>query len=128
SRCTNTTYATTPSSIPLPPIFLSFSIHPRTSAFYTLSLHDALPIWIAPSPAASSSSSSALLPATRPERVSSSAGPTSEELTRSRSEEHTSELQSPDHLVCGVRLEKNNNADESKQRRQGVRTGLWTGG
>src|SRR5207244_10570903 len=29
--------------------------------------------------------------------------------TRSRSEEHTSELQSPDHLVCRLLLEKKNN-------------------
>src|SRR5438552_9071654 len=28
------------------------------------------------------------------------------EVTRSRSEEHTSELQSPDHLVCRLLLEK----------------------
>src|SRR5258708_13406434 len=28
--------------------------------------------------------------------------------TSSRSEEHTSELQSPDHLVCPLLLEKNN--------------------
>src|SRR5258708_8960705 len=29
---------------------------------------------------------------------------------RTRSEEHTSELQSPDHLVCRLLLEKKNNA------------------
>src|SRR5258708_13240138 len=29
-----------------------------------------------------------------------------------RSEEHTSELQSPDHLVCRLLLEKNNRAQE----------------
>src|SRR5438552_7627136 len=29
--------------------------------------------------------------------------------TRARSEEHTSELQSPDHLVCRLLLEKKNN-------------------
>src|SRR5258708_13030622 len=29
--------------------------------------------------------------------------------TESRSEEHTSELQSPDHLVCRLLLEKKNN-------------------
>src|SRR5258708_22940274 len=29
-------------------------------------------------------------------------------LARSRSEEHTSELQSPDHLVCRLLLEKKN--------------------
>src|SRR5258708_19048177 len=30
-----------------------------------------------------------------------------------RSEEHTSELQSPDHLVCRLLLEKKNNDDSS---------------
>src|SRR5260363_111006 len=34
-----------------------------------------------------------------------------------RSEEHTSELQSPDHLVCRLLLEKKNNNSRS--------TGLW---
>src|SRR5207244_6885076 len=32
--------------------------------------------------------------------------PLFDERTRSRSEEHTSELQSPDHLVCRLLLEK----------------------
>src|SRR5258708_21725704 len=31
-----------------------------------------------------------------------------------RSEEHTSELQSPDHLVCRLLLEKKNNIDRLK--------------
>src|SRR5207244_13545644 len=60
------------------------------SAIYTLSLHDALPIF--PLPAAPSS------------------WPLSpyvyETFMASRSEEHTSELQSPDHLVCRLLLEK----------------------
>src|SRR5258708_24478130 len=30
----------------------------------------------------------------------------------SRSEEHTSELQSPDHLVCRLLLEKKNNSEQ----------------
>src|SRR5258708_11531705 len=34
-----------------------------------------------------------------------------------RSEEHTSELQSPDHLVCRLLLEKKN-ATDGRQRRQ----------
>src|SRR5258708_18330269 len=33
-------------------------------------------------------------------------GPTAQRARRSRSEEHTSELQSPDHLVCRLLLEK----------------------
>src|SRR5438552_10529863 len=35
-----------------------------------------------------------------------SAGPSRWAVTRLRSEEHTSELQSPDHLVCRLLLEK----------------------
>src|SRR5438552_13261710 len=36
-------------------------------------------------------------------------GPTNAGVTRERSEEHTSELQSPDHLVCRLLLEKKKN-------------------
>src|SRR5574344_2886736 len=58
-----------------------------TTEIYTLSLHDALPIY----------------PYT--------ANPTNDLIEfqvpyRDRSEEHTSELQSPDHLVCRLLLEK----------------------
>src|SRR5258708_18337178 len=35
-------------------------------------------------------------------------GPAKSALSKSRSEEHTSELQSPDHLVCRLLLEKKN--------------------
>src|SRR5207244_8890073 len=34
--------------------------------------------------------------------------PLHKQLGHARSEEHTSELQSPDHLVCGLLLEKKN--------------------
>src|SRR5258708_30838268 len=37
------------------------------------------------------------------------AGPEGDFFKRSRSEEHTSELQSPDHLVCRLLLEKKKN-------------------
>src|SRR5258708_8844678 len=60
-----------------------------TTEIYTLSLHDALPIcgWHADYGV--------------PEDVVRGAAPLS-----GRSEEHTSELQSPDHLVCRLLLEK----------------------
>src|SRR5258708_14469339 len=68
-----------------------------TTEIYTLSLHDALPIC----------------------RVQRCIGLTSQPLScelpqplmyeRLRSEEHTSELQSPDHLVCRLLLEKKKN-------------------
>src|SRR5947208_12996789 len=38
--------------------------------------------------------------------------------TRRRSEEHTSELQSPDHLVCRLLLEKKKKKKNKKQKRQ----------
>src|SRR5438876_8912206 len=68
-----------------------------TTEIYTLSLHDALPIY-------------ALVP------QDALIGEQSESLTfrviyntkSQRSEEHTSELQSPVHLVCRLLLEKKN--------------------
>src|ERR1039457_7666985 len=63
-----------------------------TTEIYTLSLHDALPIW--------------------PERRAQSEW-WHRRLLRGyfpvRSEEHTSELQSPCNLVCRLQLEKKNN-------------------
>src|SRR5258708_20295272 len=74
----------------MPPLlfFFFFFNDTATTEIYTLSLHDALPISTAtgPSPAAA--------PRRRPG------------WCPSRSEEHTSELQSPDHLVCRLLLEK----------------------
>src|SRR5947208_14754816 len=75
--------------------FFFFNDTPTTE-IYTLSLHDALPIWCRARTAfrwtcATSS------------RRSSFSAP---RATTSRSEEHTSELQSPDHLVCRLLLEK----------------------
>src|SRR5437764_10097318 len=81
-----------------------------TSESYTLSLHDALPIWIrlhvspvlAPLTAATTSS-----PSRRREFLR--AAPYRENRCgTSRSEEHTSELQSPMYLVCRLLLEKKN--------------------
>src|SRR5438034_3852649 len=68
-----------------------FFSDPATTELYTLSLHDALPIYS--SPAASASRSS----------VAQCAG---ERPACSRSEEHTSELQSHSDLVCRLLLEK----------------------
>src|SRR6267154_6597695 len=60
-----------------------------TTEIYTLSLHDALPIWPRSSPAPAVPRHASWSPH-RP----------------ARSEEHTSELQSPVHLVCRLLLEK----------------------
>src|SRR5207253_10357574 len=76
-----------------------FSNDPAPTEFYTLSLHDALPIWLR---------SRSALPWQRSQR---SSRPRSERWLHcsscaTRSEEHTSELQSRGHLVCRLPLEK----------------------
>src|SRR5207248_11340534 len=81
---------------------LRFFHHPSTPPpTYTLSLHDALPISRAPS--------RNLLPATGPRPSSRQHDPKSGRLVGLgpfRSEEHTSELQSPYDIVCRLLLEK----------------------
>src|SRR2546429_3368074 len=67
-----------------------------TTEIYTLSLHDALPIYLA---LASRTDN----PAFAPEPFNSM---TQRSVYQSRSEEHTSELQSRLHLVCRLLLEK----------------------
>src|SRR5438552_18282318 len=86
-------------------LFFFFNDTPTTD-IYTLSLHDALPI-----------SSRDFAPSRHPRRFSAlrrKAGSRAQDgrsesvgrRARLRSEEHTSELQSPDHLVCRLLLEK----------------------
>src|SRR5690348_17496029 len=79
-----------------------------TTAIYTLSLHDALPISALPSPRRR-----AAVPLCRcgspprPRRPHTLLLPCGRAVRRrTRSEEHTSELQSPVHLVCRLLLEK----------------------
>src|SRR3712207_7629230 len=79
-----------------------------TTEIYTLSLHDALPICARsppglPAPSASSPASSRT-PRSRP----SFDVPTWSPSRIGRSEEHTSELQSRQYLVCRLLLEKKN--------------------
>src|SRR5437764_13997955 len=69
-----------------------------TTDIYTLSLHDALPIWDKRTEA-------------RCSRFRSGACIRSE----ARSEEHTSELQSPMYLVCRLLLEKKNKNKNTKK-------------
>src|SRR5690348_18224808 len=64
------------------------------SEIYTLSLHDALPIWLNVNRLEVAQG----VPCVLRERT----------LACLRSEEHTSELQSPVHLVCRLLLEKKN--------------------
>src|SRR5205823_11506138 len=100
--------------------FLLFFNDPTTTSIYTLSLHDALPILWSSGPAAPGCDRSGpgrLAPcARRPERSDFGYIPSgswrSDTETRcgavpqSRSEEHTSELQSLAYLVCRLLLEK----------------------
>src|SRR5439155_12087952 len=77
------------------PFLFFFFIDTATTEIYTLSLHDALPILIA-----------------RIEAIARACGAIScatSSSWKSRSEEHTSELQSRGHLVCRLLLEKKKN-------------------
>src|SRR5437588_11814534 len=84
-----------------PSVFFFFFNDTATTEIYTLSLHDALPI---SSKGRSSRSSRPPARATCP--WSSSAR---RRAAPSRSEEHTSELQSHSDLVCRLLLEKKKN-------------------
>src|SRR5262245_62562313 len=86
---------------------------PSTTPIYTLSLHDALPI--SEGTPRVSASSATVRPIERVMRSPSvvgsprPAGPSPATAEASRSEEHTSELQSLRHLVCRLLLEKKKN-------------------
>src|SRR5438552_12929531 len=84
----------------VPFIFFFFN-DTATTEIYTLSLHDALPISYH-----LSVSGTGFKPYSQDVDVRSVV-PVN--LNYGRSEEHTSELQSPDHLVCRLLLEKKNN-------------------
>src|SRR5690348_18331826 len=82
--------------------FLFFFNATPTTEIYTLSLHDALPIWrYYPK---SISELKAVLPNVSIKAFTATEIHWFERI--SRSEEHTSELQSPVHLVCRLLLEK----------------------
>src|SRR2546426_4883078 len=96
----------------LPLFFFFFFNDTATTEIYTLSLHDALPIsrWIK----ARSSGLSSMIK-TRSGRLIASLSGFPMQL-RERSEEHTSELQSPCNLVCRLLLEKKKNKICSNQK------------
>src|SRR5258708_27076366 len=83
------------------PLYFFFN-DTATTEIYTLSLHDALPILQGFAPLQMIGSSAWKANPGRIIRAPSSPVP------NQRSEEHTSELQSPDHLVCRLLLEKKN--------------------
>src|SRR5438552_17908691 len=79
-----------------------------TTEIYTLSLHDALPI----SAREERGDESMLL-----RRIDGQWGQGQRDReSRVRSEEHTSELQSPDHLVCRLLLEKKKTTHQPETR------------
>src|SRR2546425_4462509 len=79
--------------------FFFFFNDTATTEIYTLSLHDALPI----------SMSGSVTTAISPRALSFTSRITAS-MCATRSEEHTSELQSLAYLVCRLLLEKKNNA------------------
>src|SRR5206468_11701415 len=87
-----------------------FVTPPPPTEIYTLSLHDALPIFASRSASSTSSASIRSTPTQRPaSRASYAAISPSTATIRTRprrSEEHTSELQSRSDLVCRLLLEK----------------------
>src|SRR2546426_4422509 len=78
-------------------VFFFFFNDTATTEIYTLSLHDALPI------------SCSSTPATAGPCRSTGCSRRSRAGRGARSEEHTSELQSPCNLVCRLLLEKKKN-------------------
>src|SRR5437870_10411800 len=81
--------------------FLFFFNDTATTEIYTLSLHDALPIWPRGLRVAEDRGGDAALWSRR-RRICAAVG----DPASIRSEEHTSELQSRGHLVCRLLLEK----------------------
>src|SRR5205085_12462467 len=103
---------------PLPITSLPFSFNASAPPdIYTLSLHDALPIWSSGLPHWSSTTIQPALLRHLPDIRGDTAGnlscgccnPSFIRGSRVRSEEHTSELQSQSNLVCRLLLEKKKN-------------------
>src|SRR5256885_12064448 len=79
-----------------------------TTEIYTLSLHDALPISRCARWCARRAAAGRACHGTRAGRSVAPGGTRPPPSRRSRSEEHTFELQSPCNLVCRLLLEKKN--------------------
>src|SRR2546430_13579901 len=89
-------------------LFVFFFNDTATTEIYTLSLHDALPISSCPCDVpAEPFDSSVRIGISRPSTTVMSVTSTpNSEVPLTRSEEHTSELQSQSNLVCRLLLEK----------------------
>src|SRR5258708_30070973 len=101
--------------------FFFFFNDTATTEIYTLSLHDALPIcnlvganWpaalVTVDPGIGYTAAGSL------RKIMLGNGIADTGIDCYRSEEHTSELQSPDHLVCRLLLEKKKNNKRERQR------------
>src|SRR2546426_11114661 len=88
--------------------FFFFFNDTATTEIYTLSLHDALPISCVVGPPADRHAPADRLPR-RPARSARLRTAPGAGEAGGRSEEHTSELQSPCNLVCRLLLEKKKN-------------------
>src|ERR1017187_10604223 len=101
-----------PKSFQSTPLFLFFHFFfndTATTEIYTLSLHDALPIWKG-----------------TPVEDAINAHVAAGKPIGGRSEEHTSELQSPMYLVCRLLLEKTRRHEGgSEGRRAMVKGGMF---
>src|SRR5206468_12337683 len=84
---------------------LFFFKDPATTEIYTLSLHDALPIWVIPARRWRVCAAIVRVAVSKLAR-SSTARCNRHDRRADRSEEHTSELQSRSDLVCRLLLEK----------------------
>src|SRR5207244_10287257 len=99
---------------------LLFFTATSTSDFYTLSLHDALPILLGAAGGVESAICAlALARSVIPPTINyTTPDPECDLDYVPRSEEHTSELQSPDHLVCRLLLEKKKKKNINKTKRE----------
>src|SRR5258708_10544728 len=77
-----------------------------TTEIYTLSLHDALPICIETLGGVMTKLIEKNTTIPKTEKQTFSTADDNQTAVTVRSEEHTSELQSPDHLVCRLLLDK----------------------
>src|SRR5258708_11301694 len=90
-------------------MFLCFFFNDTaTTEIYTLSLHDALPILAAIGSGLALGYSLDIVTGAL-EKCTGAPG----RYRANRSEEHTSELQSPDHLVCRLLLEKKKSQEKA---------------
>src|SRR2546430_17736599 len=86
--------------------FFFFFNDTATTEIYTLSLHDALPISLAQAAAIRPDTNARSRQARRQAGWRAGSATQSDRSTPTRSEEHTSELQSQSNLVCRLLLEK----------------------